>query len=472
MSRIGATISGTERVLLNRLADANAAAAVNSLRLSTGKKINYAKDNPTGFVTLSRFQSELSVVTGTLNNVTEASKLVSQAQLTIDQIRTQLDTIRTKLVEDEDGSLTASQRADNQAAIDAAIAEIDQLAGTKFGSRRLLDGSANYELSGVNYQQVESIYVSARGPNPSPTISGTLDTAATQAQLTHTEGTGLITNDATFTLTGDLGSVSISVTNGESLTTVRDRINAESHKTGVTASVSGNDLLFTSVDYGSGSKTEISVTSGTFAVTGGDGSGKATGTDAVATINGTTLTGDGNRFDVNDNGFRFRLEFKAGFSPGAFDTITVSGDAVSFALSTDISQRATLVVPGLQPERLGGLSGTLDQLLTGGAAAGLGNNTSLAIRIVDEALGDLDFAEGVVDGFSDAAITASQNLLNGLDSELDKAIDSINKVDDNEENLLLQKNQTLAANALSAISILNTQRSDIVAILKKAAGLK
>ena len=38
MGRIGATLSGIERTLLNRLAEANTAAALNSLRLASQKK--------------------------------------------------------------------------------------------------------------------------------------------------------------------------------------------------------------------------------------------------------------------------------------------------------------------------------------------------------------------------------------------------------------------------------------------------
>jgi len=471
MSRIGATISGIERVLLNRLSEANSAAQLNSLRLATGLKINAPSDNPTTFVTLGRFQNELSVVGHTLTNVTEASKLVSQAQLTIDQIRTQLDTIRTNAIADEDGQLTPSARAANQAAIDTAVAEIDRLSGTQFGSRRLLDGSANFQTEGVNPQQIDTLQVFSLGPASSQTISGSLSVAATQAQLTHTEATGLITADATFTLDGDRGSVSISVTNGESLATVRDRINAESHRTGVTAAVSGNDLQLTSIAFGTDADTKVNVTSGTFAVTGGDGNGNATGTDAQATINGDTLTGSGNRFDVNVNGFRFSLEFKSGFAPAAFDTITASGEALTFALSTDVSQRSTLAIPGLQPERLGGLSGTLDQLVTGGTAAGLNSNAPLAVRVVDEAIAGLDRVEGLVDGFANAAISASSALLTGFNDELTKAIDSINKVDSAEEGLLQQKNQSLANNALAGLSLLDTQRAGIVVLLQKAAGL-
>jgi flagellin-like hook-associated protein FlgL len=82
MARIGATISGIERSLLNRMADANAAVAVSTLRLASGKNVNSPSDNPSAFVTLSRFQSRLTTVTATMANVTAASTMVGEVQTT------------------------------------------------------------------------------------------------------------------------------------------------------------------------------------------------------------------------------------------------------------------------------------------------------------------------------------------------------------------------------------------------------
>jgi flagellin-like hook-associated protein FlgL len=54
LGRIGATITGVELRLLNQLSEANAAASLNALRLATGKRINSAADDPSGFIDLSR----------------------------------------------------------------------------------------------------------------------------------------------------------------------------------------------------------------------------------------------------------------------------------------------------------------------------------------------------------------------------------------------------------------------------------
>ncbi|NQU25843.1 MAG: hypothetical protein HQ567_31530 [Candidatus Nealsonbacteria bacterium] len=468
MSRIGTTLSGIERTLLNRLADANAAATLSSLRIASGRKINSPSDDPTAFVRLSGLQSRLSEVTAATSNVSAAGSIVSQSQTTLDEVRTQLDLIRTELVKDEGRTLSQADRDAGQVKIDAALAQINLLASTQIDGRRRLDGSGDFAVSGRDSAQVADLRVHTTGGAALP-ISAQVTATATQAQLTYTGKAGLATvvTDATFTITGDLGSAEYTVSEDDLLSGLVTLINNDSHKTGVTASLTDDDLTLTSVKYGTNA--DIAVTA-TFAVTGGNGDGTANGTDATAYVNGLYYTGDGNRFTVTQNQTRFEIEFAAGHT-GNIDQITVTGDAMTFATTTDLDRRATLSIPGLQTARLGGLSGSLDQLLSGGLLSGLDDKTSQAIRVVDEALGDLTRIEGAVDGFYNASITSAANLLSDMQTDLESAIDDVDLVDTSEEAAKLALYTDLASNALSGLSIIQSQRSSIVVVLRKIAGL-
>jgi flagellin-like hook-associated protein FlgL len=476
LGRIGAHLSGIERTLLNRLAEADAAATINSLRMATGQNVNAPSDDPSAFVTLSRLQYRLSTVTATMANVTAAGSMISQVQSALSEIHTQLSAIRTELLKDEDRDLTPSERAEAQANVDAAISQINALAGTEIDGRRLLDGSADFVVSGARDAQIADLRVHGVPYGEPQTIIGTVHTNGTQAQLVYTGSGGEITDNATFTLAGERGSVSITVTSGESLSdVVVERINDDSHLTGITAVADGDDLVLTSVEYGAGVETSVAVTSGTFAVTGGNGDGTANGTDATATINGVhtdfgSATVDGNRVTVNQNGFHFEIEFVPGFT-GDFNAITVTGDALTFALSPSLQHRSTLAIPGLHAAQLGGASGTLDQIASGGDVSGLDGNTSRAIRIVDEALADLTRVEGSVDGFQTSAVTSASSLLADLEDDLEDAITQTDGYDEDKETVLLAKNQQLAANALSGLSILSQQRAGVVQLIQQIVGL-
>jgi len=465
MSRITGILAGAELQLLNRLAEANAAATLDSLRLAAKQRILAPRDEPSTFVALSGLQSRMSAVVAAMANATAASSAVTQARSGIDQIRTQLDTIRTELLKDENRTLTPSQRAASQAVIDQAISQINTLAGATIDERRLLDGSGDFIVTGRDASQVARLSVWAKPPGSSMSISGTVTQAATQAQLVYNGPDGKISSDATFTLTGPRGSTSLSVTNNQPLSQVATAINNTSHVTGVTASVVGNDLTFAGVDYGSQAAISISVTSGTFNV-----SGTGTALDAQATINGRTCTGSGNRFVVNDNGFVFQLDLAGGFS-GALNAMTVSGDALQYQLSPTLARPAILAIPALGAVNLGGTSGRLDQIASGGDYSGLDANTSRAIRIVDEAMGVVDLAKGNVDGFYNGSISSTSALLSQMETDLEDAIAETDGFDEAQQTALLAQHQQLAANCLAGLSILYEQRAAIVQLLQHIAGL-
>jgi flagellin len=470
MSRIGVSLSGIERRLLSRLAEANAAATLSSLRMATGSKINFPRDDPSAFVMLSGLQSQLGAVRSAMSNVTAAASMVSQMQATLESVRTQLDTIRTELLKDEDRTLTTDERAEAQANIDAAITQINTLAATPTGGRRLLDGSADFYVSGRDFAQVSDLRVYSTGGS-TLSIYGSVTQAATQAELVYAGKEGSqVEFGATFTLSGERGSVEITVSGDQQLSDVATTINDNSHKTGVTAAVDGNALTFTSVDYGSQANVAIVVSAGSFDVTGGNGDGTANGTDVAAEIGGRSYTGDGNQLSINQNHVRYTIELVGGIS-GNFGPITVDGDALTFALSAEVQYRSTLAIPSLLPARLGGVSGALSELADGGLLSGLDDKTSRAIRVVDEALADLSRIEAAVDGFYNASISSASGLLADLQNDLEDAIDDVNLVDDTEESARLAYYQNLAANGVAGLAILCQQRSGIVNLLQQIAGL-
>ncbi len=472
MSRIGFTLSGVERQLLASLSRSNANIALSTLRMATGHKINSAGDNPSAFVQLSGLQAQLGNVSAAMTNITAAGAMINQVQSAIAGFQTQLGVIRTELLKDVNHTLTPDQRAASQNTIDAAIAQINNLAGTQIYGKTPLSGAANYDFSGLDAGQVAGLQVHGL-VQQGQTISGSVAAAATKAQLTYTgDASNQVTDDAVFTLAGSRGSVVIAVTAGDTLDSVAATVNDNSYLTGVTASVDSGEhtLIFASVDYGSGAKTQISASSGTF-----DTVGNTAGTNASAVINGETIAAtssnaNGNHFSVNQNGFSFEIEFQPGFT-GSFNQIAVNGSALTFALSPDLDQRSTLAIPGMYSAELGGLSGTLDQLASGGPLSGLGENTAQALRVVDEASGDVTRVSGGVNGFYDSAVSSASALMSALQTNLQKSIDGIDKTDDAEESVNIAHYQALADNAVSGLMILNQQRQAIVSMLQSFAGL-
>ncbi len=462
MSRISGFLGGAEFRLVNRLAEANAAITLDTLRIAAQRRILAPRDEPSTFLALSRLQTQLNDALASAANVTAASAQITRAQTAIGAVRDQLAAIRAELLKDP------SQQGSSQGVIDAAVAEINSLAGTTIGNRRLLDGSADFSVNGRITSQVRDVRIYAKPAGATATLGGSVTQAATQAQLVYL-GDGQTpahpAADATFTLTGKRGSAQFTVATSETLSDVATQINNQSYLTGVTAAVDGNQLTLTSVDYGSSAGISIQVTSGAF-----DTSGTGTAVDAQAIINGRFVTGDGNRFSISTQGLVGQIEFSGGFS-GNFGPMTVTGDALRYQFSPDLARPAVLAIAGLQANRLGGVSGTLDQITTGGPYSGMGDHTAQAIRIVDEALDMLDPILGNVDGFQQAAIASAADYFAAIQESLKAAIAETDGYNEAAENALLARDQQLAANALAGLSILNQQRSALVAMLQQIAGL-
>lgn len=469
MPRIGATIAGFEQLLLTQLARTNQAAAESAFRIATGKQVSFPSDNPSAFLQIQASENQLSLLNAVHANVDMAATIGAGLQTTLAEIRTQLDTIRDKLIEDEDNTLTAAEKSSNQAAIDSAIGTLRSLARTSIEGKRFLDGSFDYSYNGLDSSQIQRLDVYALADDT--VITGSVASAATQSSCRYTGAASKINSgDATFTLTGKRGATTISVTNNESLTAVRDRVNLQSHNTGIIATVSGSRLDFTTVDYGDSATIAISATSGTFATVS-----TAVGTDAVVTVNGQAIAStniDGNRVSYFEHGLHIALEFQPGFT-GAFSSVTISDDHVAkFSLSTRSSELTTLSLPGLFPELLSGVSGRLTSLESGGSLAGLGTNASAAIRVLDEVLGQLSTSEARVDAFADIAVASAENLLTGLQSNLEESLSAMNTVDEDAENALVSHYQGLSDNALAAIAILQQQHSSLLGLLRNLAGLE
>ncbi|MHB8898525.1 MAG: flagellin hook IN motif-containing protein, partial [Thermoguttaceae bacterium] len=298
--------------------------------------------------------------------------------------------------------------------------------------------------------------------------------AAAAAELTYTGAVGKLVGNVSFDLTGT-GTASYAFNDGDSLASIRDAINLDTGTTGVVASVDGDQLILRSETTGESASIAVTNVTGSFEVDGGNGDGTANGANATASATGQSATTPhallrGNQLTVNRNGTHFQIEMAPAFS-GQFHTMTVSSGAPNFALATDLHYLSVLSIFSLESAQLGGMSGGLDEILSGGSAGGLGQNTSRALRIVSEALGQVGVAAGVVDGFYNASISASSALLADLQADLEDGVAQTDGYNEDEENLLLEKNEALASNALAGLAIMYRQRQALIDIIQHVAGL-
>jgi flagellin len=115
-------------------------------RLSSGLRINSAKDDSAGMQIANRLTSQVNGLNQGNRNANDAISLAQTAEGALDEVTSMLQRMRTLAQQSSNGSNTDEDRAAIQDEVDSLTKEINRVAeDTTFGGQNLLDGS--YEAS-------------------------------------------------------------------------------------------------------------------------------------------------------------------------------------------------------------------------------------------------------------------------------------------------------------------------------------
>jgi flagellin len=112
-------------------------------QLSTGKRINSAKDDAAGLAIATRMTADLKGMTMAIKNANDGISMMQTAEGALGEVTNMLQRMRELSVQSSTGSLTASNRVALQKEMDQLIKEIDNVSKTtNFNGIKLLDGTA------------------------------------------------------------------------------------------------------------------------------------------------------------------------------------------------------------------------------------------------------------------------------------------------------------------------------------------
>ena len=127
-----------QRVLARSGNDVNQAMA----RLSSGLRINNARDDAAGLAIAERFTTQVRGLTVAVRNLSDGLSLSQTAEGGLESITTNLQRIRELAVQSANFTNSDTDRASLQAEVSQLRQEIDRVANqTNFNGRKLLDGS-------------------------------------------------------------------------------------------------------------------------------------------------------------------------------------------------------------------------------------------------------------------------------------------------------------------------------------------
>lgn len=391
-------------------------------RLSSGLRINSAKDDAAGLAIAERFTTQVRGLTQAMRNANDGISLAQVAEGALQEVGNILQRVRELGVQAANDTNSSSDRQALNNEVSQLVGEVQRIAlSTEFNGRGVLDGS----LEDLVFQV---------GANKGQTISiDGVDTRANKLGMTLATGdtfshgqlsAGISSN--TMAINGfavDLSSIDTTADGSKQLQGVVDAINAAYLNTDVQASLN----TFAEVNLGAvanaGTATSLTINDVTIDIAGladinsiaGSINAKTNQSGVEARVSGGSLLLTSNNVDIK-------------ISDDSASILTTAGSAQSFyrgiEVYTDVGE--TIDVTGASSTQFGGLDA---KTLDGGAS---NNETDYRLIEVDilsrdtasQALRTLDFALQQVNG-TRAELGAIQNRFNSTINNIATSVENM-----------------------------------------------
>ena len=294
-----------------------------------------------------------------------------------------------------------------------------------------------------------------------------IDSQATQGKLYYNGGT--LTSDLILELGGKNGFETFNFGSGTTSSQIATAINTVADSTGIQATVVGTSLELKSTEYGSNSFVSAKALSGNFGTVDGAGAtaSRKSGTDVSARINGVQATGQGLRASLNTSTLDLNFVVNSSFEDGDSFEFNINGGGATFQIGPDVvsNQQARLGIQGVNTATLGGVSGKLFEVRSGGAKA-LASDVKGAAKIIDEVIATVTGLRGRLGAFQRTTLESNIVTLNATLENLTAAESSIRDADFAAESAKLTRAQILVQSGTSVLQISNTQPQNVLALLR------
>lgn len=238
-------------------------------RLSSGLRINSAKDDAAGLAIASRLNAQVNGSTVAARNANDGISLSQTAEGTLQTISTNLQSIRQLAVQASNASNSDTDRASLNQQAQALLQEIDRAAGAaSFNGIKLLDGSFKSKQFQVGANAGDTVTLDSIASARISKLGSSSAAAITSAQ---SSGTSALA-DGDLTINGVTIGAAVTSADKSSTSNLTSSaiskaaaINAKTSLTGVTATVNATEVAGTSM-------------------------GTATATAGSIVLNGTTIS--------------------------------------------------------------------------------------------------------------------------------------------------------------------------------------
>ena len=498
-------------------------AATAMQRLSSGLRINSAKDDAAGLAIANRLTSQINGINQAVRNANDGLSVAQVAEGALSETSDILQRMRTLAVQSLNASNSDSDRSKLQSEVTELRNEIDRIAfNTSFGSTKLLNGSFTSKSFQVGANTGETIDLtisnmkaSALGQVTDLTF-GASGVAFESAQVYAATSSGLSAQNLTFTVDGTDTTVAVAAD-----ATAKDIAASVSSQVGSVSATAATNVLVNNLAKGtSGASVSVSVNGVNlgFLATGTEeafadalqaavaGSSElsgltatvvnraasdattgveivdADGDDITITLNSGNQAADGSGANVADATFDVMSILATGgttvadatngektlTSNGTTNVASVTGH-VSFTTDLDTSKSISIAGAGTGAGQLAAASvaGTLTASGTylSSVSVSTVSGASTAIGMIDKALTEVDSARaslGAVQSRFDSVVANLANVAENSSAARSRIMDA----DFASETAALAKNQILQQAGISVLAQANAQPQNVLALLQ------
>ncbi|WP_298927206.1 flagellin [uncultured Ramlibacter sp.] len=225
-------------------------------RLSSGLRVNSARDDAAGLAIAERMNSQVRGLNVAARNANDGVSLAQTAEGALGKVGEMVQRMRELAVQSSNATNNATDRVSLQAEVIQLKQEIDRMAlGTNFNGTKLLDGSfasARFQVGAnagesITIDKLTDAQLTSMGTIKAPAITGADVTDA----LNFTDLTAITAGDLEITVgtkTFKLDAIPLALTKTERQTQMLDAINKDSALHGVSAYLDAttNSIVMTS----------------------------------------------------------------------------------------------------------------------------------------------------------------------------------------------------------------------------------
>ncbi|MAM86990.1 flagellin [Marinobacter sp. UBA2678] len=446
-------------------------------RLSSGLRINSAKDDAAGLAISTRFQSQISGLNVATRNANDGISLAQTTEGALDEITNNLQRIRELAVQSANATNSASDRLALNDEVQQRIEEIDRISSqTAFNGLKVLDGSFGSQQFQVGANAGETIGIDLT----QGTTKESIGQIASAEDLQVASSTG----GATFSVkVGSADAVDVSVAEDASAADVAEAISDKNiNGISLVSATNVQDLAFTALSgagFTNGGSYTVSLKVGdadAVSVTVEAASGGAVTKDDVATaiqsagIEGLSVetSSSGLKFTV-DGGENFSISESASTGvtttggPGFANAVTTGGGATQFGQVSVNALEAFSITDASGVVGNGGdfgLTGSLEEVKVDTV-----DNANDAIQRVDAALQTVNGLRGELGAIQNRFESTIANLSTSVEN-LSASNSRILDADFAAETAKLSKSQVLQQAGISVLAQANARPQQVLSLLQ------